>query len=92
MVINPALLFVKTISLYMSITDLISSESPLRSLETDALKSACCDLVTELPEAADSDENTHQNGQKPPQEGHWWLDPRLVEQLPVNIRKGKDGR
>ncbi|XP_041795451.1 patatin-like phospholipase domain-containing protein 2 [Chelmon rostratus] len=72
---------------FLQENNLISSESPLRSLETDALKSACCDLVTELPEAADSDENTHQNGQKPPQEGHWWLDPRLVEQLPVNIRK-----
>ncbi len=74
----------------MPITDLISSECPLRSLETDAHKPACCELVKDSAEAEESSENTEQNGLKAPREEHWWLDPQLIQNLPVNIKKGKD--
>lgn len=74
----------------MPITDLISSECPLRSLEADAPKPACCELVKEPAEAEEPNESAEHNGPKAPQEEHWWLDPRLIENLPVNIKKGKD--
>ncbi|KAM9352304.1 patatin-like phospholipase domain-containing protein 2 [Symphorus nematophorus] len=61
--------------------NLISSESPQRSLETDAPKPACCELVKE------TSDNTQQNGLKAPQDEHRWLDPQLIEHLPVNIKK-----
>lgn len=78
----------------MPITDLISTECPLRSLETDAPKPACCEVVRvkESDEAEESDENTQQDGMKPHQEEHRWLDPQLIENLPVNIKKGKEDR
>lgn len=48
---------------------------------------ACCERVKE---AEESDEDTQQNGLKPVQKEHWWLNPQLIENLPVNIKKGKD--
>ena len=51
----------------------------------DSPKPACCELVQE------TNENTQQNGKKAPQDEHRWLDPRLIEHLPINIKKGKDG-
>ncbi|XP_035521264.1 patatin-like phospholipase domain-containing protein 2 isoform X2 [Morone saxatilis] len=66
---------------------LISNECPMRSLETDATKPACCELVKEPTEAEESNENTQLDALKPPQEAHGWLDPKLIENLPVNIKK-----
>ncbi|XP_070827782.1 patatin-like phospholipase domain-containing protein 2 [Chaetodon trifascialis] len=68
---------------FLQENNLISSECPLRSLATDAPESACCDVMQELAKAEESDESAR----KPSQEEHCWLDPRLMEQLPVNIRK-----
>ncbi|XP_067349326.1 patatin-like phospholipase domain-containing protein 2 [Channa argus] len=66
---------------------LISSVSPLRSLETDASKPTCCEQMTQMAEAEQSNGDTQQNEVKTPKEEHFWLDPKLVENLPVNIRK-----
>ncbi|XP_056243663.1 patatin-like phospholipase domain-containing protein 2 [Seriola aureovittata] len=66
---------------------LISSECPLRSLETDSLRPACCELVKEQAEAEEADVNTQRSRLKPLQEEHFWLDPQLVEKLPADIRK-----
>lgn len=73
----------------MPVADLIGGECPLRSLETDSPRPACCELVKARAEAEESGEKAQQSGLKPPQEEHFWLDPRLVESLPANIRKGK---
>lgn len=54
-----------------------------------AARPACCQLVKE---AEETNENTQQDGLKPAQKEHSWLDPQLIEKLPVNIRKGKDGK
>ncbi|XP_074534016.1 patatin-like phospholipase domain-containing protein 2 [Halichoeres trimaculatus] len=67
--------------------NLISSESPMKSLETDVPSPPCCELKEEPPEAEESGEVPRQSGLKPAQEGHWWLDLQLVEKLPLNIRK-----
>ncbi|CAJ1055966.1 patatin-like phospholipase domain-containing protein 2 isoform X1 [Xyrichtys novacula] len=56
--------------------NLISSESPMKSLETNTPVQACCEPRGESAEA----ENTKQ-------EEHWWLDRLLIEKLPHNIRK-----
>ncbi|XP_045893766.1 patatin-like phospholipase domain-containing protein 2 [Micropterus dolomieu] len=61
---------------FLQENNLISSESPLRSLEMDAPKPACCELVKE------SNQNAHRL-----KEEHWWLDPQLTEHLPVNIKR-----
>ncbi|XP_070686530.1 patatin-like phospholipase domain-containing protein 2 [Pempheris klunzingeri] len=66
---------------FLQENNLISSECPQRSLEMDAPKPACCELAKDSVEA---EENTQQGGRKPP---HGWLDPRLIENLPVNIKK-----
>ncbi|XP_041853283.1 patatin-like phospholipase domain-containing protein 2 isoform X2 [Melanotaenia boesemani] len=66
---------------------LISTESPMRSLETDATEHACCDQVKESSETEKSGESTKQCGLKKPQRDHWWLDPKLIENLPVNIQR-----
>ncbi|XP_034542216.1 patatin-like phospholipase domain-containing protein 2 isoform X2 [Notolabrus celidotus] len=63
--------------------NLISSESPMRSLETDAPAAACCELREESAE----DEHTQQSRLKPAQEVHWWLDRQLIDKLPLNIKK-----
>ncbi|XP_071347888.1 1-acylglycerol-3-phosphate O-acyltransferase Pnpla3-like [Trachinotus anak] len=67
--------------------NLISSECPMRGLETDSPRPACCELMKEQAEAEESSETTQQNGLKPPQEEHFWLDPQLIENLPADIRK-----
>ncbi|XP_037622416.1 patatin-like phospholipase domain-containing protein 2 [Sebastes umbrosus] len=74
---------------FLQENNLISTECPLRSLEMDAPKPACCEVVRvkESDEAEESDENTQQDGTKPHQEEHRWLDPQLIENLPVNIKK-----
>ncbi|XP_049928489.1 patatin-like phospholipase domain-containing protein 2 isoform X1 [Epinephelus moara] len=73
---------------FLQENNLISTECPLRSLEMDAPKLACCELkVKESTEAEESSENTQHDGVKPHQEDHGWLDPQLIENLPVNIKK-----
>uniref|UniRef100_UPI0037E86E58 patatin-like phospholipase domain-containing protein 2 n=1 Tax=Semicossyphus pulcher TaxID=241346 RepID=UPI0037E86E58 len=61
---------------FLQENNLISSESPLRSLETDAPHPACCAPVKKPAEAEEST-----------QEEHWWLDRQLIENLPLNIKK-----
>lgn len=73
----------------MPVTGLISSECPPRVLETDSPRVACCELLKERADAEESRENTQQNGLRPPQAEHLWLDPQLVERLPVHIRRGE---
>ncbi|XP_039989275.1 patatin-like phospholipase domain-containing protein 2 isoform X2 [Xiphias gladius] len=72
---------------FLQENNLIGGECPLRSLETDSPRPACCELVKARAEAEESGEKAQQSGLKPPQEEHFWLDPRLVESLPANIRK-----
>ncbi|XP_042352486.1 1-acylglycerol-3-phosphate O-acyltransferase Pnpla3-like [Plectropomus leopardus] len=70
---------------FLQENNLISTECPTRSLETDAPKPACCELkVTEL---AESHDNTQHSELIPPQDQHSWLDPQLIQHLPVNIKK-----
>lgn len=64
-----------------SVTDLISSECPMRSLEPDAAMPACCEGDKE---AGDFTER------KPVKNRHQWLDPDLIEKLPFHIKKGED--
>ncbi|XP_051238190.1 patatin-like phospholipase domain-containing protein 2 isoform X2 [Dicentrarchus labrax] len=72
---------------FLQENNLISNECPMRSLETDATKPACCELVKEPTEAEESNKDTQLDALKPPQEEHGWLDPKLIENLPVNIKK-----
>jgi len=60
---------------------MISGERPARSLETDAAGPACCEQPAE-----DEESNA---GVKTHEEEHRWLDPQLIENLPVNIQKGR---
>ncbi|XP_019934772.2 1-acylglycerol-3-phosphate O-acyltransferase Pnpla3-like [Paralichthys olivaceus] len=71
---------------FLQDNNLISSECPQRSLETDSPRPACCELVKEQADAEGSCENTRQNGLRSPQMEHFWLDLHLIEKLPVNIR------
>lgn len=63
----------------------------MRSLEMDAPKPACCELARESDEVEESNESTQKNELRPPEDKHWWLDPQLIEELPVNVKKGEDG-
>ncbi|XP_035497415.1 patatin-like phospholipase domain-containing protein 2 isoform X2 [Scophthalmus maximus] len=72
---------------FLQDNSLISSECPPRVLETDSPRVACCELLKERADAEESRENTQQNGLRPPQAEHLWLDPQLVERLPVHIRR-----
>ncbi|XP_018541203.1 patatin-like phospholipase domain-containing protein 2 [Lates calcarifer] len=72
---------------FLQENNLISGECPLRSLETDSPRPVCCELAEEQARAEESNKNTQQNGLKPPQREHFWLNPQLIENLPVNIRK-----
>uniref|UniRef100_A0A665X209 triacylglycerol lipase n=1 Tax=Echeneis naucrates TaxID=173247 RepID=A0A665X209_ECHNA len=67
--------------------NLISSESPLRALETDSPEPACCELMKERANAEEANKDTQQMEMKPPQKEHDWLDPQLIEKLPADIRK-----
>ncbi|TNN41783.1 Patatin-like phospholipase domain-containing protein 2 [Liparis tanakae] len=59
--------------------NMISGECPVRSLEVDAAGPACCEQPAE-DEESDA-------GVKTREEEHRWLDPQLIENLPVNIQK-----
>ncbi len=59
----------------------------MRSLEADAPKPACCELVDTGAEQPDG--KTGHKGLKPPQGEHCWLNAQLIQNLPVNIKKGK---
>ena len=63
----------------------------MRSLEMDAPKAACCEFACESDEDKESNKSTQKNKLTPPEDKHWWLDPQLVEKLPVNVKKGEDG-
>ncbi|XP_026221615.1 patatin-like phospholipase domain-containing protein 2 [Anabas testudineus] len=67
---------------FLQENNLISSMCPLRSLETP--KPACCEPVAE---AEESNNNTQDKELKTTQEEHLWLDPQLIEHLPLNIKK-----
>ncbi|XP_029909330.1 patatin-like phospholipase domain-containing protein 2 isoform X2 [Myripristis murdjan] len=72
---------------FLQENDLIKSECPLGTLEMDVPKPACCELVKESAEVEASNKKAQLNGLNLPQEEHWWLDQRLIESLPVNIKK-----
>ncbi|XP_030282212.1 patatin-like phospholipase domain-containing protein 2 [Sparus aurata] len=72
---------------FLQENNLISSECPMRSLEMDAPKPACCELARESDEVEESNESTQKNELRPPEDKHWWLDPQLIEELPVNVKK-----
>ncbi|XP_072241365.1 patatin-like phospholipase domain-containing protein 2 [Leuresthes tenuis] len=72
---------------FLQENNLISSDLPLRGLEGNATKDVCCEQVKEPSEAVNSNEKTERCGQKQPQTDHWWLDPKLKENLPVNIQR-----
>ncbi|XP_017288379.1 patatin-like phospholipase domain-containing protein 2 [Kryptolebias marmoratus] len=59
---------------FLQENNLISSESPLRGLQMDA----CCEEAKKSPE---------QHGPKQRQGDHWWLNPQLIQKLPVNIQQ-----
>ncbi|XP_061678192.1 patatin-like phospholipase domain-containing protein 2 [Syngnathoides biaculeatus] len=60
---------------FLQDNNLIDCEPPPRSLEALSPKPACCDLVEVPVEAAGSSEE------------HWWLNPSVIENLPVNLKK-----
>ncbi|XP_030578806.1 patatin-like phospholipase domain-containing protein 2 [Archocentrus centrarchus] len=66
---------------FLQENNLISSERPMRSLATDTSKHICCEVVKE------SSVKAQQRGLNTLEEGHWWLDPHLIENLSVNIQK-----
>ncbi|XP_034390429.1 patatin-like phospholipase domain-containing protein 2 [Cyclopterus lumpus] len=82
---------------FLQENNLISSECPLRSLETDAPGPApgpaprpahghaCCEPKVEVEEPAEDEES--KNAVQTHEEEHRWLDPRLIENLPVHIQK-----
>ncbi|XP_008292477.1 patatin-like phospholipase domain-containing protein 2 [Stegastes partitus] len=72
---------------FLKDNNLINRDCPLRSLETQASKPACCALEKEPANAEESDKDTQQSGAKPSQEDHQWLDPKLIENLPISIQK-----
>ncbi|KAM4573897.1 patatin-like phospholipase domain-containing protein 2 [Odontesthes bonariensis] len=72
---------------FLQENNLISSDCPLRRLESDATKGVCCEQVKEPCEAVNSNGNTERCDQKKPQTDHCWLDPKLIEDLPVNIQR-----
>ncbi|KAF6721516.1 Patatin-like phospholipase domain-containing protein 2 [Oryzias melastigma] len=63
---------------FLQENNLISGESPLRSLGNEDCKHACCDLL----ESGKSREKSKQ-----PHQDHHWLDPKSIVNLPVNIQK-----
>ncbi|XP_019934386.2 patatin-like phospholipase domain-containing protein 2 isoform X1 [Paralichthys olivaceus] len=54
--------------------------------ETDTVKPACCDLWKKAAQA-DEAENSQLNGLNPAQEKDRWLDQKVIENLPEDIKK-----
>uniref|UniRef100_A0A3P9K0F7 triacylglycerol lipase n=1 Tax=Oryzias latipes TaxID=8090 RepID=A0A3P9K0F7_ORYLA len=66
---------------FLQENNLISGESPLRSLDNEEGKHACCDPL-------DTGKSTEkQQGPKQPDKDHYWVDPKTIMKLPVNIQK-----
>ncbi|XP_042268400.1 patatin-like phospholipase domain-containing protein 2 [Thunnus maccoyii] len=53
---------------------------------TDTVKPACCGLMKESTQAQESRKTTL-NGLNSPQEEHRWLDVKVIENLPVSLKK-----
>ncbi|KAL4005412.1 hypothetical protein ACER0C_005125 [Sarotherodon galilaeus] len=66
---------------FLQENNLISSECPIRNLAIDSFKYVCCEVVKE------SSVKAQQDGLNPLREDHWWLDPHLVENLPIEIQR-----
>ncbi|CAI5665589.1 unnamed protein product [Oreochromis niloticus] len=66
---------------FLQENNLISSECPIRNLAIDSFKYVCCEVVKE------SSVKAQQDGLNPLWEDHWWLDPHLVENLPIEIQR-----
>ncbi|RVE71374.1 hypothetical protein OJAV_G00051050 [Oryzias javanicus] len=63
---------------FLQENNLISSESPLRSLGNKECERACCDPL--------ETGKSREKGKQPP-EDHHWLDPKSIVNLPVDIQK-----
>ncbi|KAM4734577.1 patatin-like phospholipase domain-containing protein 2 [Anableps anableps] len=61
---------------FLQENELISSESPLRSVQTNTTKRACCEQVKDSPE-----------GEKSDQRDHPWLNPQLIQNLPTDLQR-----
>ncbi|XP_022067481.2 patatin-like phospholipase domain-containing protein 2 [Acanthochromis polyacanthus] len=72
---------------FLKENNLISRDCPLRCLETQSSRPACCELEKEPAEAEESNKDKQQSRGKPLQEDHRWLDPKLIENLPISIQK-----
>ncbi|XP_047451457.1 patatin-like phospholipase domain-containing protein 2 [Mugil cephalus] len=69
---------------FLQENNLISRESPFRSLETDSSRLVCCELVKKPAEDQESGENAEEQRLE---DDHLWLDPKVIENLPFNIQK-----
>lgn len=58
-------------------------------VEMDKAKFACCELVKEEAQVEES-KKTQLNGLNPLHQEHYWLDHKVIENLPVAIKKSKD--
>lgn len=69
----------------LSVIDLLGKQHipPSLEMETDTIKS-CCELA--------ESKKTPPNGRNLHQEDHCWLDLKVIENLPLSFKKGKEGR
>lgn len=81
---------------HLSVSDLLRAQHIPRSVVVEAggAKAPCCELVKEVCQTEEDCRMKKRmlNGQDPHQEDHLWLDHRVIENLPVAIKKGKEGQ
>ncbi|XP_007578732.1 patatin-like phospholipase domain-containing protein 2 [Poecilia formosa] len=61
---------------FLQENNLISSESPLKSLQADATERVCCDQAKDSPGGGESVKRDHP-----------WLDPKLIRNLPAELQR-----
>ncbi|XP_054898390.1 patatin-like phospholipase domain-containing protein 2 isoform X1 [Poeciliopsis prolifica] len=61
---------------FLQENNMISSESPLRSLQANATERVCCDQAKDPPA-----------GEESAQRDHPWLDPKLIQNLPAELQR-----
>ncbi|KAM9754011.1 patatin-like phospholipase domain-containing protein 2 isoform 1-T1 [Menidia menidia] len=67
--------------------NLIGAEGSLRGLGGNATGRVCCDQLNESGAATQSSGGAEPQGLKQAPADHWWLDPKLIENLPVSIQR-----